>query len=598
MSADGDGPVGPLAPNRNVLAARTLLDELARWGVSHVCLSPGSRSAPLALAAHADPRLTVTVHTDERSGGFYALGLARAADAPVALVCTSGSAGAHYLPAVVEASASRIPLVVLTADRPATLLDAGAPQTMDQPDLLAPYVRFRDVIGTPEPNGTWLRWLRARVGRAMEAGADGHPGPVHLNVHFDEPLNADVVEGDVPDALAGDSLALHGRPEGVAFAPVVRGRTTLGGPALAAVRARLFAAERPVVVAGPQAGRGALTLAVGLGAPLLADPMSGLRCPGAPVVSGYDAFLRSPAVQARLEPDLVVHVGRTPTCKHIGIWLERHLGVERFVVDPSPDREDPHHLGSTYVRVDPEVFANAVGMRPELPPSRWLLQWLDAEVAVRAARNQAIAEAPVGFEGSLIAALERSWTPDARLLVASSMPVRQLDAFWEGGPQEVFANRGVNGIDGLVSTAFGTATADPSRSVWAVLGDLALLHDLGGLAAAERGAPPVVFVVVNNGGGGIFRYLPLANTAAAAPGGAFEPLFLTPHQTRFEAAARLFGLDFVQPTTTAELREALTAPTDRSRLVELVVDREDSVARHRTFWADVERRVLDLLEGA
>ncbi|MCO4772808.1 MAG: 2-succinyl-5-enolpyruvyl-6-hydroxy-3-cyclohexene-1-carboxylic-acid synthase [Deltaproteobacteria bacterium] len=587
------------APNRNVLGARTLFDELTRWGLAHVCLSPGSRSAPLALAAHGDERISVTVHPDERSGAFYALGLARASGRPVALVCTSGTAGAHYLPAVIEADASRIPLVVLTADRPDRLLDAGAPQTMAQPQLFAPYVRFRQSVAPPEPTGAWLRWLRARVGRAMEAGATQVPGPVHFNLQFDEPLSEVHVPGDVPDDLEQtDPLAVLGRPDGAPFAGVLRGSTVLAGQDMTELRNRLFDAERPVVVAGPQAGRGALSIAVALGAPLLADPLSGLRCPGAPVVSGYDAFLRSPEVQRRLEPDLVVHVGRTPTCKHVGAWLAMHLGVDRIVVDPFPDREDPDHLGSLFVRAEPEAFAGRLGMRRELPPRPWLFAWLDAEVEVRGARNRALVDAPFGFEASLIAQLERAWSPDGRLLVASSMPIRQLDAFWEGGPQEVLSNRGVNGIDGLVSTAFGTAEADPSRPVWALMGDLALLHDLGGLAAAQRGAPPIVLVVVNNGGGGIFRYLPLAQTTAAEAGGAFEPLFLTPHDTRFGDAAALFGLEHVRPTDKHSLRAALGPATDRSRLVEVLVDQEDSVQRHKAFWADVESRVLALLEGS
>jgi 2-succinyl-5-enolpyruvyl-6-hydroxy-3-cyclohexene-1-carboxylate synthase len=585
-----------VAPNRNILGALTLLDELARGGVTHLCLSPGSRSAPLALAAHDEPRIAVSVHTDERCAAFYALGLARASGRPVALVCTSGSAGAHYLPAVVEADASRVPLILLTADRPPRLLDAGAPQTMEQAPLFAPYVRFRQAIPTPEPTGPWLRWLRARVGRALEAAWGPHPGPVHLNLHFDEPLSTAHVPGDVPDDLADrDPLAVHGRADGRPFSPALHGDLQLPGTALIELRELLFGARRPVVVAGPQAGRGALTLAVALGAPLLADPMSGLRCPGAPVVSGYDGFLRSPTVQGRLAPDLVVHVGRTPTCKHIGRWLERHVGVTRVAIDASPDREDPQNLGTLYVRADAAWLAGRIGMRQELPPSDWLMTWLDAEVVVRDARTRAVTQAPVGFEGSLFAALERCWTPDARLLVASSMPVRQLDAFWEGGPQEVFANRGVNGIDGLVSTAFGTAAADPSRPTWALLGDLAMLHDLGGLAAAGRGGAPLVFVVVNNGGGGIFRYLPLAHTEAAAADGPFESSFLTPHQTRFEHAAAMFGLEYARPESMAALKEALRPAADRSRIVELVVDPEDSVARHLGFWEDVELGVLELL---
>lgn len=546
-------------PNRNALAARVLMQELAAGGVRHVAVSPGSRSAPLALAARRT--LEVSVHTDERCGGFFALGLARASGRPVALVCTSGTAGAHYLPAVIEARASRVPLVVLTADRPDVLLDAGAPQTMDQEGLLTPYVRFQQTIQVGAASERGVRWLRARVGRALEAARSG---PVHLNLRFDEPLSDVRVPGDVPDGLGAVEQA---------FAPSIAGRAAMPVEAVAP----LLRAERPVVVAGPQSPASARVLAEALGAPLLADPLSGLR-EGA--VTGFDALVRFPDLAEALAPDLVVHVGRTPTCKHLGIAHERH-GVRRVVFDASDEREDPHHLGTTYVRSEdlPALVPHVASA-----PREWLARWRAAESAVAVARSAALEKAPLGFEGTLFRGLFAAMPKEGRLLVASSMPVRQLDAFWAGGPQEVVANRGVNGIDGLVSTTFGIA-AD-GRPTWAVLGDLALLHDLGGFAAAPRlGLAPVV-VVINNGGGGIFSYLPLAKTAEA---GEFSQLFTTPHQTTFAPLADLFGLDYARPGTEAELAAALMQGA-RAKLVELTVDREDSVARHRAFWADAADR--------
>lgn len=599
---------GALAPNRNLLATRVLIDELVRCGVRDLCLSPGSRSAPVALAAHDDDRVSVTVHTDERAAAFFALGLARASGRPVALSCTSGSAGANYLPAVIEAAHSRIPLVVLTADRPVELLDSGAPQTMNQHGLFGSFVRFAQAIDAPRPTARWLRWLRTRVDRALEAATGHDAGPVHLDLHFDEPLTAAVIEGDVPaDLDAADPIGVHGRADGRPLSDWSTNAPTLPRAELNRLAQTLSEARRPVIIAGPGAVRSnegahaVLGLAQLLGAPLLADPLSGLRAGiGAPLVSGYDAFLRSPEVASSLAPDVVLQIGRTPTCKHTWLWLQRHPDVVRIAIDASSEREDPGLVGTWYVRGDAGQVAAAVAprVRRSEATSVWGTAWGAAEAAVDEIRAAAVADAPVGFEGILFDGLMSTMPPAGRLLVASSMPIRQLDAFWSGGPQRVLANRGVNGIDGLVSTALGTAAADAERPTWAVLGDLALLHDLGGLAAAARlGIRNLVLVVINNAGGGIFSYLPLAKTEAASEGGAFEPLFLTPHGIRFRAAAELFGLEYRNPTTRDELAAALAPATDRVRLVELTVDRQDSVDRHRAFWSTVEAAVLPLLES-
>ena len=598
------GSDGALAPNRNLLAARVLLDELVACGVRELCLSPGSRSAPIALAAHADDRIAVSVHTDERCAGFFALGLARAAGRPVALSCTSGSAGANYLPAVIEAAHSQIPLVVLTADRPAELLDSGAPQTMDQHRLFGSFVRFSQAISAPRADAGWLRWLRTRVGRAVEAATGPNAGPVHFDLHFDEPLTAAHIPGDVPPDLAqADPDGVLGRAEGP-LAPWSHPIATAPRDALTHLGDLLAGAHRPVVVAGPGAARDAaeaqsiLGLAMLIGAPLLADPLSGMRRPIAPIVTGYDAFLRDPEIAQRLSPDIVLHVGRTPTCKHVWLWLERHRAVRRVAIATGPEREDPGLAGTWFVRAEPGWVANALSarLRRSSADPEWAKRWNRAEEAVGQARAQAREDAASPFEANLFDALDQAMPPEAQLLVASSMPVRQLDAFWAGGPQRVVANRGVNGIDGLVSTALVTAAAAPHRPTWAVIGDLALLHDLGGLAAAPRlGIRSLVLVVINNGGGGIFSYLPLAQTEAAGPGGAFEPLFLTPHETDLRSAATLFGLEYARPSSPAELNEALQQ-TGSVRLVEYVVDRERSVARHRQFWGRASELVRPLVE--
>jgi 2-succinyl-5-enolpyruvyl-6-hydroxy-3-cyclohexene-1-carboxylate synthase len=582
--------------NRNLLAATAVMDELVRCGVRDLCLSPGSRSAPLALAAAGLERLTVHTHVDERSSAFYALGLARAARRPVALLCSSGSAGANMHPAVVEAFEAGVPLVLLTADRPPRLLDCGAPQTTQQRGLFGEHVLRFQAIGLPRPEATWLRWLRGRIGRMVEVALGPPRGPVHLDLHFDEPLSSVEVPGDVPDALVDeDPVALFGRNDGRPFARWAPAELRPSGEALDEIAGAVRGRPHGVIVVGPldatsEEATAIPFLADALRVPVLADPLSGLRRPAhgaAELLVGYDAFLRDEAVASSLRPDWILRLGRVPTSKALNAWIARHRDAELFVVDDQGRREDPNHLGGLFVRARTSALCGVLGtaVRGRLDDhperTRWTDRWRRTERAALDAMAAADREADALFEDRIVRLLVGSMPRGAVLVVSSSMPVRQLDAFLTTGqaPLRLLSNRGVNGIDGQISTTLGVE-AGSATPVFALLGDLAALHDVGGLAAASRLGSQATLLVVNNRGGAIFEHLPLATTGQPR----FEELFVASHALRFEHAAAMYGLDYEAPETADELAELLARPTDRARIIEVAIDREASVEHHRDLW--------------
>ncbi len=569
--------------NRNLLATSILVDELVRCGLRDVCLSPGSRSAPLTLAFARRDDVKRHVHVDERSAAFFALGLARASRRPVALVCTSGSAAANYHPAVMEAFETGVPLIVLGANRPPRLVDTGANQTSEQAGLFGSHVLRFQPIGVPRAEARWLRWLRGRVCRLVEIATGPRSGPVHADLAFEEPLSAVELPGDVPQELGEqDPLALFGRADGGPFAAWEAGALALSEASLKQLAASLSSSRGVIVVgpldAEPEAASALVELADAWQVPLLADPLSGVRGhPG--TITAYDALLRSDSRARALRPDWVLSFGRVPTSKPLFRWLGSSARAAQFVVDASGRRDDPCAVGPSYLRSDARSLASSLRPSTERDAS-WLATWREADQAAADSLARSVASAPSFLEGAVVAALADALPADASVLVASSMPVREVDAFLRSGRPDLrwLANRGVSGIDGLVSTTLGIAAA--GGPTFGVLGDLAFLHDLGGLAAARRLGLEAVIVVINNGGGGIFQYLPVAETDAP-----MNELFVAEHDLDFAAAAALFGLDYAAPASPAELRAALGLPLDGVRLIEVKVSRAESVLWHREAWA-------------
>jgi 2-succinyl-5-enolpyruvyl-6-hydroxy-3-cyclohexene-1-carboxylate synthase len=571
--------------NRNTALASAMLEELARCGVRRAVVSPGSRSTPLAVALWREPGIEVTVVLDERSAGFFALGTALATGVPAVVLCTSGSAAANLHPSVVEADEASVPMIVLTADRPPELRDIGAGQTIDQLKLYGAAVRWFCEVGTHEADDDGLLHFRAVACRAYAAAeGDPRPGPVHLNVPWREPLAPIPIQGQV---TATDRLALEGRGDAPlnAVAPAYP-RAAEG--LLDRLAERMEACDRGLIVAGRQyetaLAEPISALAAAAGYPILAEPTSQLRRgphDRSLVVSSYDHLARDRP--ADLEPQLILRVGDLPTSKPLRQWLAAIEDLEQIVIDPVGEWREPTRRAGTVVRAQPistvrSLIERLTRLRPgasAIAGTPFAAAWLEADRAVCEAVDGRLERLEGLSEPGVWSSLGRALRDGDSVLAASSMPVRDLEAFLRPGPEGVrfAANRGANGIDGLVSTAAGLATGSGART-WAVLGDLALFHDLGGLAVA-RDLPELRLIVIDNSGGGIFHFLPQAEAMAQ---GEFEALLGTPAGLDPEAAAAMFGLTASLPESPAELDEALTG---EAQMIVVRTDRERNLELHR-----------------
>jgi 2-succinyl-5-enolpyruvyl-6-hydroxy-3-cyclohexene-1-carboxylate synthase len=569
------------ATNRNTALASALVDELARAGVRRAFLSPGSRSTPIALALDREPAIELEVVLDERSAAFAALGAGLAAGAPTVVACTSGSAAANLHPAIAEANEAGVPMIALTSDRPPELRGVGAGQTIDQIGLFGPAVRWFCEVGTHRADDAGLLHMRATGSRAVAESIAGR-GPVHLNLSWREPLGPE--PGD--DVTAGDPLALEGRSAARPLTAALVGREP-GDELVAAIADASGRASRGLIVAGRLPDRRLVepiaALAGQSGFPLLADPTSQLRFgphDRAAVITAYDLIVRSERAEP---PDLVLRFGDMPTSKALRLWL-REAGCDQIVIDPPGRWNEPSRIAGAFVRTDPAALIER--LLPLLPEPRagspWRERWVASESAARTAIAAVLAGAGASSEPGVQEALGSAYGDGERVLIGSSMPIRDAESFLAGGRQAVtiHSNRGANGIDGLVSTGAGIALGS-SEPTWIVIGDLALAHDVGGLAVAARGAASLRIVVVDNGGGGIFDFLPQAGQVEADR---FRRLFTTPSALDLESVARAYGLPYERIADEA----GIAALADRERvLAHVSVDRGGNVALHQAIAESV-----------
>ncbi|MDQ3947278.1 MAG: 2-succinyl-5-enolpyruvyl-6-hydroxy-3-cyclohexene-1-carboxylic-acid synthase [Actinomycetota bacterium] len=581
----------------NTAFARALVDEWIRAGLTDAAVAPGSRSTPMALALAADQRVRVHVFLDERSAAFFALGAAKASGRPTAVLCTSGTAAAHLHGAVLEARHSRVPLLVCTADRPPELRDTGAGQTTDQVKLYGSAVRFfADLF--PEDHPAAIGAWRPLAARAFSEAVGPPAGPVHLNLAFREPLVPDGSE--VPE--------VPGRDAGSPWTASRPGRLGPRDEDLDRLAAAVGSSKRGVIVAGWGAGcdfevvgRFARTA----GWPVLADPLSGLRQSGRHTVSTYEALLRVPGFTEAHRPDLVLRLGAALTSKAAGAWLD--ASVPQVLVDPDAAWLDPERSVTERLAADAGLVLDGLAERleesgPRFPRRRenpgpeWLDGWRQAETAARRALDAFLDGDDVPFEGRVARDVHDCLPPGATLVVASSMPVRDLEAFARPRPGlRVLANRGVNGIDGFTSTVLGVAAGAGAAGgpVAGLMGDLAFLHDAAGLTFAPRSGLDAVLVVVDNDGGGIFSFLPQATTTAVPPED-FESLFGTPHGLDLVSVARSYGLSAERVERAGDVVPTVEKALAAGGVRVLVVgtgDRAGNVARHRAAWAAVAEAV-------
>jgi 2-succinyl-5-enolpyruvyl-6-hydroxy-3-cyclohexene-1-carboxylate synthase len=591
-SDDATGPTEPSdppdpvsAPNRNTLWSRLICEELVAAGVSSVCFAPGSRSTPLTAAAIAYPDIETFSHLDERSAAFFALGRGRRGElTPV--ICTSGTATAEFHPAVIEADEARVPLLLLTADRPPELADNGANQTIDQEKLYGDAVRTYHDLPEPGVDARKLRSLRTTVSRAVATARGTPPGPVHLNARFRKPLEP-VATGDIPTDLAERApLGVRGRDG--PFVYVDQGRPQLDPSELDALTGAIADADRGLLVAGPAdpprvAGEEAdyadaiARLARATGFPLLADPLSGLRfgshTDNVLVCGGYDSYLASAEWP---DPDLVVRVGASPTSKVLRQYL-RDAETRQLLVDPAGKWREATFTATDLLVADPARLACDLADRlgADQPTSSesgrndrddrsndsadadsddagartWATRFADAESRYWDLLDDAHDER--FFEGTVLADVAALAPDRCTLFVSNSMPIRDIDRFGEPHENSVtaLANRGASGIDGITSTGLGAGSVDDDPLVL-VLGDLAYYHDMNGLLAVSRCGVDATIVLIDNDGGGIFHKLPIADFDPP-----FTEGFVTPHGLDFAPTGDLYGVEFTRTGDRETFRE-------------------------------------------
>jgi 2-succinyl-5-enolpyruvyl-6-hydroxy-3-cyclohexene-1-carboxylate synthase len=580
------------------------IDELVRSGARHLCLCPGSRSTPLAISAARHPGMKVWTLIDERSAAFFALGLAKTMRAPVAILSTSGTAAANFLPAVVEARYGRVPLIVLTADRPHELRDSGAPQTIDQIRLYGNHAKWFVDVALPEATTRQLRYVRTMAAQAAAAAREAPAGPVHLNFPLREPLVPVAAPDELPPLENRAMSAWEGRGASRPYA-AAHGSLSVPPADLVSGLAREFSGQqRGLIVCGPHDDP-ALPATVGrlaavLGYPVLADPLSQVRCGPHDrryVIDSYDPLLRIDELVSQLAPDVILRFGGVPASKPLNQYLAVHAGARHIVVDGGGGWNDPARLASTFIHADPALLCEALAkaLDAKAPPAiAWVALWRRLSSRARGAIQQRLQEVDEPFEGKVFAELSEMLPDGSIVYVGNSMPVRDLDSFFPGNNRAIrfLGNRGASGIDGLVSSGLGAAAAGAGPVVL-VIGDLAFYHDMNGLLAAKLYQLTATIVLVNNDGGGIFSFLP----QAAYPEH-FEALFGTPHGLDFRHAAQMYGASYARAGTwdafRGQVRESLArAGTGREGLsiVEVRTGRDRNVVLHREIWAAVEGAV-------
>ena len=569
-------------------------EALCQAGVAHVVLSPGSRSTPLSISADRTPGLRTWVELDERSAAFFALGLAKATRQPVVLVCTSGTAAANYFPAVIEAHYSRVPLIVLTADRPPELRDWGAGQTIEQNDLYGRYSRWSVEVPVPAA-GEDAKRVASRLGsRAAEMALAKPSGAVHLNWPLREPLAPPVEEARESSKEPGEAQPTT---SGLRF---TRSRTAASEEDVRELVALVRSRERGVICCGPmdiqaEFAESIAAFASASGWPILADPASQLRSVrsslDAPILELGDGLARAGRFGSRMRPDVVLRIGDSPVSKAQRLWIEVASPEAVWWLDEGGQWGEPSHLATRVVRGGGRSLLDSVCRELEgseksgARRSDWCREFESLNAVARKAMSDSVHSEQAWSGLAVSAAVARRMPAESVLFASNSMSIRLLDLVYFRRQENlrVMCSRGASGIDGITSTALGVAAAGCPTLL--LTGDLAFLHDLGGLLLARSEKLPLAIVVLDDNGGGIFSFLPVAAQAESVH---FDRLFRTPHDLDLARAAALFELDYREVKTIAELETALDEDLAKAS-VSIIHARFDAAANEAEFRACVAR---------
>ena len=551
--------------NINTLWGSVLVETLYRCGVSMAVVCPGSRSTPLTVAFANHPQITAIPILDERSASFFALGRAKKTGVPTVLVCTSGTAGANFYPAVIEAHQSNVPLIILTADRPAELRNCHAGQAIDQLKLYGNYPNWQCELALPEANLAMLRYLRQTVIQAYQQSLYPYLGVVHINLPFRKPLAP--VEQSLPDIerlLVNffDAVKVSFPTRFVPHLPWDSWRGKSG-----IIIAGLAQSQNPKSYC-----KAIALLAEHLSFPVFAEALSPLRNYAdlnPYLVSTYDAILHQPKAR-QLIPEVVIQVGELPTSKQLRNWLE-DIGVERWIIDPKVDNFDPLHGRTVHLQVSIEQAVAQLEVKHN-PPSPYCQQWLELEAMTRNNIDNALKSMAQIREAKTAWLISQTLPLGTPIFLANSMSVRYAEYFWQPNQNEIvpYFSRGANGIDGTLSTALGIAYED-----YGVLltGDLALLHDTNGFLTASKFKGHLTIILINNHGGGIFEILPIADFSP------FEEYFATPQKVNLAKLCAAYNVEHQQIKDWQHLTTLLSnLPNTGIRVLELLCDRQSDAA--------------------
>ncbi|MBU3160858.1 2-succinyl-5-enolpyruvyl-6-hydroxy-3-cyclohexene-1-carboxylic-acid synthase [Clostridium frigoris] len=544
----------------NYIAA--LVDELYQLGVREVVISPGSRSTPLSIL-FCEHDFNIFINVDERSAGFFALGIAKEQARPVVLVCTSGTAVANYLPAIVEAKYSGVPLIVLTADRPPELRNVGAPQTIDQNKIFGNFTKYYEELALPEESDSMYRYVRVVMQRAFASAMSKEYGVIHINVPLRDPLIPDLIKLDFTVGRSKNKFEY------------------IQGEKKVSLDNSILKNKNGIIICGGDAysnyHKEVIEMGERLKAPILADPISNLRnYSNDIIIDSYDAFLKNDDIKRQLEPEFIIHIGQVPVSKRLQQFLTMHHEVLYIQVGESFKYCNPSLSTKIFIATSPKLFAESICA--ENSNREYLDKWLRYQKQMREQLNGAKGEEHL-FEGKLIQKLQGMLPEKSRLVVANSMAIRDMDCFFEARNQKVkvLCNRGANGIDGTVSTALGISASNHPTVL--LTGDLAFYHDLNGLLIGKTHKLNLIILLMNNDGGGIFRYLPQSKENH------FEHLFLTPQGINFEGIKTLYNTIYYEAKNyklfEEYLNEALTL--EGIKLIEVKIDSELSKKLHDKY---------------
>lgn len=560
------------------------VDELVCSGLRHAVISPGSRSTPLAILLTEHEKVKEWVLIDERSAAYYALGIAKQTNEPVAIVCTSGTAAANYFPAIVEAYYQRVPLVVLTADRPHELRDVGASQTINQVHMYGDFVKKSWEMALPESSPEMLNYVRNRAARVMTEAKANNPGPIHVNFPFREPLTPDLSLNE-----------LWGNKRKSSYNITYQGEKHLSARQLTLLSEKLYH-KQGVIVCGPQTDKelapSIVTLSEALDAPILADPLSQLRT-GAhdkqQIITTYDTIFRSEKLRTKLAPDYIIRFGAMPVSKSYMFFVQEHETALQIVIEDYEDTREPTNHQSEYIYAKARTFCESI--LPYINKQKVNKQWVNTWKQLEQLTNAELQGVDTQYltEGEVIRNLIHLIPDDSVLFVANSMPIRDVDTFLQQMDKQItlYANRGTSGIDGTMSSALGVA-ATTKQHVTLIIGDLSFYHDMNSLLAARHYHLDITIVLINNNGGGIFSFLPQAKEAKH-----FEALFGTPLHLNFQHAAALYGSQYVvvdeKQSYENEIKQSIN--TSGIHIIEVKTNREENVHWHRKLWGAVEERL-------